>query len=174
MGSGEFLKKSGRWDSNPRHSAWEADILPLNYARKKAHIFFCNKSIRFTSFLSIHLFGPNCAKIPRKLFFASSLYSGSDGPPETYLRYSVSPLGDAFRRSPQDRQVQERKHGGAGRYKWRKIAMSFPPRIPASRCGVNSVRGGNLILLCEVARYVARVSLVSTLLRLRPELLIKL
>jgi len=36
--------------------------------------------------------------------------------------------------------------------------MSFPPRIV--------VRGGNLILLCEVARYVARVSLVSTLLRL--------
>ncbi len=26
-------KKSGRWDSNPRRPAWEADILPLNYAR---------------------------------------------------------------------------------------------------------------------------------------------
>ena len=24
---------SGRWDSNPRHPAWEAGILPLNYAR---------------------------------------------------------------------------------------------------------------------------------------------
>lgn len=24
---------SGRWDSNPRRPAWEADILPLNYAR---------------------------------------------------------------------------------------------------------------------------------------------
>ncbi len=24
---------SGRWESNPRHSAWEADVLPLNYAR---------------------------------------------------------------------------------------------------------------------------------------------
>ena len=24
---------SGRWDLNPRHSAWEADALPLNYAR---------------------------------------------------------------------------------------------------------------------------------------------
>ena len=24
---------SGRWDSNPRHSAWEADALPLSYAR---------------------------------------------------------------------------------------------------------------------------------------------
>jgi hypothetical protein len=24
---------SGRWGSNPRHSAWEADVLPLNYAR---------------------------------------------------------------------------------------------------------------------------------------------
>ncbi len=182
MGYREFLKKSGRRDSNPRHSAWEADILPLNYARKKAHIFFCNKSIRFLCFLSIHLFWPNCAGVPGKLFFASSLYSGSDDPPETYLCYSVSPLvrlgtpygGDALRRSPQDRQLQARKHGGAGRYKWRKIAMSLPPRIPASRCGVNSVRGVNPILLCEVARYVARVSLVSMLLRLRPELLIKL
>ncbi len=92
MGSKEFLKKSGRRDSNPRHSAWEADILPLNYARKKAHIFFSNKSIRFTSFLSIHLFWPNCARVPGKLFFASGLYPGSDDPPETYLRYSVSPL----------------------------------------------------------------------------------
>ena len=25
--------RSGRWDSNPRHSAWEADVLPLNYSR---------------------------------------------------------------------------------------------------------------------------------------------
>lgn len=25
--------KSGRWDSNPRHSPWEGDVLPLNYAR---------------------------------------------------------------------------------------------------------------------------------------------
>ena len=24
---------SGRRDSNPRHSAWEADALPLNYSR---------------------------------------------------------------------------------------------------------------------------------------------
>ena len=24
---------SGRWDSNPRLSAWEADVLPLNYSR---------------------------------------------------------------------------------------------------------------------------------------------
>src|SRR3954467_10909413 len=24
---------SGRGESNPRHSAWEADVLPLNYAR---------------------------------------------------------------------------------------------------------------------------------------------
>ena len=133
MGSKEFLKKSGRRDSNPRHSAWEADILPLNYARKKAHIFFCNKSIRFTSFLSIHLFWPNCARVPGKLFFASGLYSGSDKKPETCLRY---------------RQVQARKHRSAGRRKWHKIAMSFPPRTV--------VRGGNPI------------SLVSTLLRLRP------
>lgn len=28
---GIFL--SGRWDSNPRHSAWKADVLPLNYTR---------------------------------------------------------------------------------------------------------------------------------------------
>ena len=105
MGSKEFLKKSGRRDSNPRHSAWEADILPLNYARKKARIFFCKKSIRFLCFLSIHLFWPNCARVPGKLFFASGLYSGSDDPQETYLRYSVSPLvhlyacplGDALR-----------------------------------------------------------------------------
>ncbi len=52
------------------------------------------------------------------------------------------------------RQVQARKHGGAGGYKWCKIAMSFPPRTV--------VRGGN------------PVNLVSTLLRLRPQLLIKL
>jgi hypothetical protein len=25
---------SGRWDSNPRHSAWKAEALPLSYARK--------------------------------------------------------------------------------------------------------------------------------------------
>lgn len=38
MGAGtyiQYLQNSGRWDSNPRHSAWEADILPLNYARKQ-------------------------------------------------------------------------------------------------------------------------------------------
>src|ERR1700731_2574008 len=29
---------SGRWESNPRHSAWEADVLPLNYARAFARI----------------------------------------------------------------------------------------------------------------------------------------
>ncbi len=161
MGAKEFLKKSGRRDSNPRHSAWEADILPLNYARKKAHIFFSNKSIRFLCFLSIPLFWPNYARAPGKLFFASGLYSGSDDPPETYLRYSVSPLGDALRRSPQDRQVQARrhrvqagKHRGAGRYKWRRITMSFPPRT--------------------VVRGVNPISLVSTSLRLRPKLLIKL
>ena len=32
----EEMTESGRWDSNPRHSAWEADILPLNYARANA------------------------------------------------------------------------------------------------------------------------------------------
>ena len=29
---------SGRWESNPRHSAWEADVLPLNYARVRIRI----------------------------------------------------------------------------------------------------------------------------------------
>lgn len=29
---------SGRWESNPRHSAWEADVLPLNYARSPPSI----------------------------------------------------------------------------------------------------------------------------------------
>lgn len=29
----ELDEKSGRWDSNPRRPAWEAGILPLNYAR---------------------------------------------------------------------------------------------------------------------------------------------
>ena len=29
---------SGRWESNPRHSAWEADVLPLNYARDFTHL----------------------------------------------------------------------------------------------------------------------------------------
>src|SRR6202012_5446316 len=29
---------SGRWESNPRHSAWEADVLPLNYARAARRI----------------------------------------------------------------------------------------------------------------------------------------
>ena len=31
-------RKSGRWDSNPRRPAWEAGILPLNYARKTRHL----------------------------------------------------------------------------------------------------------------------------------------
>jgi hypothetical protein len=26
-------KISGKWDSNPRHSPWEGDVLPLNYFR---------------------------------------------------------------------------------------------------------------------------------------------
>ena len=28
-----ILSWSGRWDLNPRPSAWQADVLPLNYAR---------------------------------------------------------------------------------------------------------------------------------------------
>jgi hypothetical protein len=27
--------KSGKWDSNPRHSPWEGDVLPLNYSRTR-------------------------------------------------------------------------------------------------------------------------------------------
>lgn len=30
---------SGRWESNPRHSAWEADVLPLNYTRRACPYF---------------------------------------------------------------------------------------------------------------------------------------
>ena len=58
-----YLQKSGRWDSNPRHSAWEADILPLNYARIIARIVFCNKSIRSCPSLSILLFSGFCASL---------------------------------------------------------------------------------------------------------------
>ena len=32
-GIAESLSWSGRWESNPRHAAWEAAVLPLNYAR---------------------------------------------------------------------------------------------------------------------------------------------
>ena len=28
---------SGRWDSNPRPSPWQGDVLPLYYARKFGH-----------------------------------------------------------------------------------------------------------------------------------------
>ena len=33
---GRLFVRSGRWDSNPRHSAWEADALPLSYTRAAA------------------------------------------------------------------------------------------------------------------------------------------
>jgi hypothetical protein len=33
-------KKSGRWGSNPRPSAWQADVLPLNYARINSGLIF--------------------------------------------------------------------------------------------------------------------------------------
>ena len=33
--SNPICKWSGRWDSNPRPSAWQADALPLSYARIK-------------------------------------------------------------------------------------------------------------------------------------------
>ena len=29
-----LIKQSGRWDSNPRPSPWQGDVLPLNYTRK--------------------------------------------------------------------------------------------------------------------------------------------
>ena len=32
------MRKSGRTDSNRRHSAWEADVLPLNYARTQRRL----------------------------------------------------------------------------------------------------------------------------------------
>ena len=35
LGDDAILKnKSGRWDSNPRPSPWQGDVLPLYYARK--------------------------------------------------------------------------------------------------------------------------------------------
>src|SRR5215467_1680301 len=34
---GHLVSWSGRWDSNPRRPAWEAGILPLNYARLFLH-----------------------------------------------------------------------------------------------------------------------------------------
>tara|TARA_B000000437_G_scaffold182713_1_gene139015 strand:- start:81 stop:299 length:219 start_codon:yes stop_codon:yes gene_type:complete len=33
--SEEIFIKSGRSDLNRRHSAWKADVLPLNYTRRK-------------------------------------------------------------------------------------------------------------------------------------------
>ncbi len=59
----KIKNKSGRRDSNPRRPAWEADILPLNYARIIARIFFSNKSIRFCPSLSILLFSGFCASL---------------------------------------------------------------------------------------------------------------
>jgi hypothetical protein len=101
-------------------------------------------------------------RFTRRVFFHQNLL-------HDYLLYlfgilyslPVPMLAGGLLHSPKDRhlclryrQVQAGKHGGAGRYKWRRIAISFPPRIV--------VRGGNPI------------SFVSILLRLRPELLIKL
>ena len=37
MPDGSCGNLSGRWDSNPRPSAWEADALPLSYARVVGH-----------------------------------------------------------------------------------------------------------------------------------------
>lgn len=30
---------SGRWESNPRHSVWKTDVLPLNYARASRRLY---------------------------------------------------------------------------------------------------------------------------------------
>ena len=32
---------SGRWDSNPRLFAWEANTLPLSYARLHLRLYHC-------------------------------------------------------------------------------------------------------------------------------------
>jgi hypothetical protein len=42
---------SGRWESNPRHTAWEAVVLPLNYARKTKDLFDFRRRRRTTHFL---------------------------------------------------------------------------------------------------------------------------
>lgn len=41
---------SGRWESNPRRSAWEADILPLNYSRKN-YLLSISEGSRFSECL---------------------------------------------------------------------------------------------------------------------------
>ncbi len=35
--------KSGRWDSNPRHSPWQGDALPLSYARINAALCLADR-----------------------------------------------------------------------------------------------------------------------------------
>ena len=37
---------SGRRDSNPRLSAWEADVLPLNYSRVSAVMAIAGEAVR--------------------------------------------------------------------------------------------------------------------------------
>lgn len=45
---------SGQWDSNPRHSAWEADALPLSHARKcKRIIGLSRRAVKPIVFWSI-------------------------------------------------------------------------------------------------------------------------
>ncbi len=41
--------KSGRWDSNPRRSPWEGDILPLNYTRNIGLSYHTTRSIHHRS-----------------------------------------------------------------------------------------------------------------------------
>ena len=41
-GKPKFAKWSEKRDSNPRHSAWEADALPLNYSRVYYEHFLIN------------------------------------------------------------------------------------------------------------------------------------
>src|SRR6218665_3618201 len=58
---------SGRGESNPRHSAGEADFLPLNYARQRDDPFSSPRSATQAAFATLRAicllarFGPNCA-----------------------------------------------------------------------------------------------------------------
>jgi hypothetical protein len=60
--TGNEPAKSGRRDSNPRRPAWEAGILPLNYARDSTELVEVKKlrqhidSTKFTSALSNAIF----------------------------------------------------------------------------------------------------------------------
>jgi hypothetical protein len=48
--AGKF-EVSGRRDSNPRLSAWEADVLPLNYSRSGGRVTTGNEVLWVLSYL---------------------------------------------------------------------------------------------------------------------------